>query len=100
MKFDINKFGIAWTSAFIAWNLAFILDGDGTAIHVFSLIIQTLLLGMFLFLFTLHRKTDMAIEKCKKELEVLKEKRRKLEELEEQRINLKRTVEEYRNGME
>ncbi len=99
MKFDINKFGITWTTAFIMWNLAFILDGEEIVVHVACLIGQTLLFFVFLFLFTVQRKTELAIEKCQKELEVLKEQRRKLEELEKQRIKLKQAVEEYKNGL-
>jgi uncharacterized membrane protein len=99
MKFNINKFGIAWTTAFIVWNLAFILEGDGIVVHVACMILQTMLLFVFMWLLAVRRKTTLAIEKCQKELEVLKEQRRKLEELEVQRIKLKQIVEEYKNGM-
>ena len=101
MKFDINKLGIAWTSAFIMWNLAFILDGDGDGIviYVSCMIGQTLLLFVFLWLFTKKRKIMMAIEKCRKEMSELEEQRRQLDGLEEQKRKLKQIIEEYKNGM-
>jgi hypothetical protein len=52
-----------------------------------------------MWLLAVRRKTTLAIEKCQKELEVLKEQRRKLEELEVQRRKLKQILEEYKNGL-
>ena len=68
-KFNINKFGIAWTTAFIMWNLAFVLEGDDVCIHVVSMILQTLLLFVFLWCFVAKKRHDIFMEEWRKEME-------------------------------
>lgn len=92
MKFNINKFGITWTTAFIMWNLAFILDGDGMVVHVACMIGQILLLCVFLCLTVVHMQQDIKIEGWRKEQE-------KFDKEMDEHKNLIRQVEEYKDGM-
>ena len=59
MKFDINKFGIAWTSAFISYNLVCMIEYETTVVYLVCMISQIALL--FLFLATCKSKTTGSV---------------------------------------
>jgi hypothetical protein len=71
--FNINKYGIVWTSAFVTFSLTKMVNGDGIIVHGACMVSQTMLLFLFMWLQTKHRQHDLWMKKWKREMKEIRD---------------------------